>query len=394
MEQTTASQTGNLLKKMTERTVVFDVETTTSNKGSAFDTTNKLVLMQVKVNDEPPQAFFQEDFDKCIDILKSASMVITFNGKFDLHWLQREFGVKVDSVWDVQLAEFLFSRQTWKYPDLRTTCESYEVQQKLDIVYDEYWSKGIDTTEIPREVLAEYGLGDVESTYQCYKKQLELFMTTNQHLFKLFRLQCNDLLVLQEMEYNGILYNTDGSLVRSAELQRQVEHLEGLLYEYFNGVPCNLDSRDHISALLYGGVIAEETRVPIGVYKTGAKIGQVRYKIVEQTYDLPRLVDPLKGSELKKEGYFATDEPTLKMLKANATVKKIVNWLLERSKLVKLRSTYLEGLPKIINEKNWAGNVLHPNYNQCMAGTGRLSSTSPNAQNFAPEAKKYCISRF
>ena len=105
-------------------------------------------------------------------------------------------------------------------------------------------------------------------------------------------------------------------------------------------------------------------------------------------------MQPLKGSELKKEGYFATDEPTLLSLKPNATTKKLIAWLLDRSKLMKLKSTYLEGLPKTIAEMGWTPSMLYSNLNQCVATTGRLSSTKPNQQNFPKEAKRFCVTRY
>lgn len=374
--------------------VTFDVETTTKNKGNPFTQDNQLVMYQLKINNDVPQVFHAYEREAVVEILESADLVIGFNLKFDMHWLQRTTGHKLNCVWDVQLAEFILSRQQWKYPDLAKTCENYGVQQKLDIVKEDYWSKGIDTTEIPWEILAEYGAGDVESTYQCFLKQVARFQAAESSMYRLFRLHCNDLVVLQEMEYNGIMYDATGSLMKSEELTRQITHIEAKLYAFLDSVPVNLDSRDHISAFLYGGKITEEVRIPVGEYKTGAKIGQTRYKIHENVYELPRLVEPLKGSELKKEGYFATDEPTLLSLKPKATAKKIITWLLERSKLVKLRSTYLEGLPNLITEMDWPKDMLHSNLNQTVATTGRLSSTKPNQQNLNPVAKQFCISRF
>ena len=51
-------------------------------------------------------------------------------------------------------------------------------------------------------------------------------------------------------------------------------------------------------------------------------------------------------------------------------------------------------LPNVINKHNWLPNMLHSNLNQCVAATGRLSSTKPNQQNLPKEAKLYCISRY
>ena len=382
-----------ILEKLCQNPVVVDVECTTSNKGNAFDLNNKLVTIQLKEADNPPIVLTKDNFAHALPILNRASVVVGFNLKFDLNWLQRELGYTANCVWDCQLAEYIFSAQTWRYPDLNTTCDNYMVGHKLDRVA-EYWAQGIDTDAIPLDVLTEYGAQDVELTSAVFKNQVVKFAGEYQQQFRLFRLHCNDLLVLQDMEFNGICYDTEASLNQSHSLDAQVRELERKLNEFTGGVPINFDSNDHISCLLYGGTIKEDTRLPIGVYKTGQKVGQTRYKIVEKQHVLPRLVEPLRNSELKKEGYFSTDESTLLSLKTNKTTKAIVTWLLERSKLMKLKSTYLDGLPNVITKHNWKPNMLHSNLNQCVAATGRLSSTKPNQQNLPKEAKRFCISRY
>jgi len=327
-------------------------------------------------------------------ILEDASVVNFFNAKFDLHWIKRELGFVPTCIWDCQLAEFILSKQENRYPSLESTCVKYEVGHKLDIVKTEYWNKGIDTDAIPLDILAEYGAQDVDVTYAIMQKQLELFSTTEQSKYKLFRLHCNDLLVLQEMEFNGIVYDEFGSLQQAESYTETLNNLEGKIYEFTNHIPINLNSRDHISVLLYGGSIKVDSRIPIGVYKTGAKTGQTRYKVIENEYKLPRLVEPAKGSALKKEGYFSTDEDSLLSCKPTAVAKKLITWLLERSKIIKLKSTYLEGLPKTIKEMGWQPNMLYSNLNQCVAITGRITSTKPNQQNFPKDAKKFCITRY
>lgn len=382
-----------VLEKLLANPVVLDVESTIAAKGNPYNETNKLCLIQVKVGTDEPIAFPPDKFSEVLPILKSASCIIGFNLKFDLAWVRRELGFVSSCVWDCQLAEFMLTQQTWKYPDLGTTCEKYGVQKKLDVVKTEFWDKGIDTPDIPLDILIEYGLGDVQSTWEVFEKQLEI-LTQNEQMLRLFRLHCNDLLVLQEMEQNGIIYDSYESKQQSANLQGQLTNLESKIHAFTSGIPINLDSRDHVSVLLYGGKIIEDTRIPVGVYKTGEKIGQPRYKIVKKEHNLPRLVDPLKGSELKKEGYFSTDEPTLLSLKPSSAAKKLITWLLERVKIEKLRSTYLDGLPKTIETMGWKPNMLHSNLNQCVASTGRLSSTKPNQQNLPKEAKRFCISRY
>lgn len=337
--------------------------------------------------------YTEDDYTTVKRLLAEADLWIGFNIKFDIHWIYREFGILPKAVWDCQYAEFLFSNQTWKYPSLNESCIKRGLPEKLDVVKEEYWNKGIDTPDIPLEVLSKYAAQDIDSTYHLFRAQCAMFDTEHQDKFALFRLHCNDLLVLREMEWNGILYDKGRSLEQAEGLTTTVQIIEDKLREFCEA-PLNFDSRDQVSKFLYGGKHVEEYRVPVGVYKTGAKTGQTRFKVMEKVYELPRLIEPLKGSEMAKEGIYSTDETTLKTVKANRIGKKIIQWLLERSKIQKLNSTYLIGLPKTLDDNDWIDGILHSNLNQCVAQTGRLSSTKPNSQNFPKEAKQFCVSRY
>jgi len=386
------SQILNTLNLLLTKPGTLDVETTTFQKGNAHALRNNLVTVQSKVAAEPAKVFFEEEFKYALLDALDASCIVGFNLKFDLAWLRRVFGFNASVVWDCQLAEFILSGQSWKYPSLEETAVKYNLGHKQDKV-KEYWEAGVDTDQIPREVLAEYGAQDVDLTYAIMLKQVEQFKEKPQ-MFRLFRLHCNDLLCLLEMEHNGILYDVNASLIKSEELTKQIDGIESTLMEFTNGIPINFDSRDDMSIFLYGGTIKTETRIPCGVYKSGAKVGDVRYKILRNEYQIERKLEPPKGSELKKEGYFSTDEATLLSVKANKVGKFLISKILERSKLCKLRSTYLSGLPKLIKEMDWPDGFLFSNLNQCVATTGRLSSTKPNQQNLPPEAKMFCVSRY
>lgn len=156
----------------------------------------------------------------------------------------------------------------------------------------------------------------------------------------------------------------------------------------------NFNSDPHLSAYLYGGVISVDERVPAGVYKTGARAGEPRYKVLTREYVLERLVEPVKGSELQKEGVWSTADDVLRKLKPNKKVKKKLELLKRRSQLAKLLSTYLVGFPKLMLEMNWEGNEVHGQFNQVRAATGRLSSSSPNLQNISPDFAVLFVSRY
>lgn len=374
--------------------VVLDVETTTSNKGNPFDETNKLILIQIK-NKYESFSFVNSNFSDSLLYFKQASVLIGSNFKFDLHWMRRELNyIPKCPIWDLQLAEFILSNQTWKYPDLDTMGIKYNLGEKIHTIKKNYWDQGIDTDQIPINELIEYGIQDVDLSYTVFLEQIKRFSTIDQNLFPLFRLQCNDLLVLQEMEWNGLIYDEDNSLQKANEINIEIKNIEDKLNSILDFPNINFNSNDDLSIILYGGVKKYIKKSPEGFYKTGLKAGQVKYRNIEDLITFPRLVTPLKGSELLKKGFYSTDEPTLRALTPNAHTKKIITLLLERAKLEKINGTYLRGLPKLREKMNWPPNKLYSTLNQCVAITSRLTSTKPNQQNFAPLAKQFCISRY
>ena len=145
---------------------------------------------------------------------------------------------------------------------------------------------------------------------------------------------------------------------------------------------------------MYGGTITIVRKELVGVYKTGERKGQDKYGNKDFNYYMPQLVKPKAGTELKKVGYWATGADVLKSLKPKGEAKKIVDTILELAKLEKVVSTYYLGLPALRAKMNWKINMLHGNLNQCVARTGRLSSTKPNLQNLDSNIKYVFGSRF
>lgn len=374
----------------------LDVETTTNNKGDPFDETNNLVLGGYGTSTDFI-GFTSRDCRELQKSLDQATLVILFNAKFDLHWIRR-IGIHFDirlPIWDCQLAEFILSNQQWRYPSLDESCARRCLPRKLDVVKTEYWDKGIDTSDIPLHILEEYLRGDINSTYQLYLDQVERFkQPEHKGKYKLFRLLCYDLLVLEEMEYNGFLFDVQNARDESIRLAQESAKHDRIIASEYPDIPFNLGSPNHVSALLYGGTISETIKIPIGFYKTGLRAGQPKFQNSEKIYELPRLVEPLKGSESAKEGVYGTGEDVLKSLRGTGKTKKIIQALLDRRGIEKLRGTYYDGIPDLIAIHNWANQTVHSQFNQCVVVTGRLSSTRPNQQNLPGGCKKFCISRY
>ena len=368
-----------------------DFEVTTWNKGNPFDQRNKAVCLAWKENNGHAWCDFVDNAPPEWNDYNDVNLFVFFNAKFDLHWY-RKCGVDVSSwkIWCCQLAEFLLSGQTERYPSLENTAIKYGLGHKLDVIKLEYWDKGINTDEIPRDILSEYAKQDVELTYAIYLKQLEQFQA-NSLLFKLFKLQCQDLLVLEEMEWNGLVFDEQKCLDTADVLDKEIEQIKEGLSKVYPDVPINFNSGDQLSAFLFGGVIKEETKEHIGFFKTGDKAGQPKYKNVIKEHVLPRLVEP--GKSTKKDGVFKTDEATLRKLKGKAA-KTFVGPLLRLAELDKLNSTYYRGLVNKRIEMNWPKGEIHGQFNQVVAATGRLSSSQPNLQNFSGDCLDIFVSRY
>ena len=183
--------------------LTIDYETTTHENGNFHSNKNKAVCLGVKVNHSPTNIFWNPE-NLALDFFDS-DLVVAFNAKFELGWSRRLGFELPKAVWCVQLAEYMLDRQK-PYPSLEETAQKYGLPSKLDIVKTEYWDKGLDTTDVPQEVLAEYCIRDVDLTYNIYLSQKQQF-EQRPALYRLFKLACQDLLTLHEMEWNGLPFN-------------------------------------------------------------------------------------------------------------------------------------------------------------------------------------------
>lgn len=379
---------------MTRILRAFDVESTTIDMGSPYHPDNRLV--EVGFYDGTHyDLFYKDGIDvERIKRLLYQSVLVGANLKFDLAWMER-LGIDTRRVvvYDTQLAEFILSNQSVVMPSLDYCAERYLGQKKIDNIKLNYWDKGVDTWFIPEPELTAYLKEDLRLTLEVFLKQRRELTDTGK--LPLFKLCCADLPVLNNMEWNGIPFDKQESIRAGEQLSEEIERIKQDILAFTRCPSFNCGSGDHISALLYGGSITHTHRLPVGVYKTGKNIGQTRYKLVNEVFTQDRLVEPLKGSALKKEGYWSTDEYTLSSLKPRTKeVRKLIADILRLSKIEKLQSTYYFGIPKLIDKKGWQNDILHGKFNQCVARTGRLSASEPNQQNFDPRLKELCRSAY
>ena len=107
------------------------------------------------------------------------------------------------------------------------------------------------------------------------------------NIYKLFKIQCYDLLCLVDMERAGIQFNTQEAMKYAKELEIQCNTLLSRFHSLVGSTDVSITSNDDLSVILYGGIITTDIRIPVGHYMSGAKVGQVRYKIeqVHQTFE-------------------------------------------------------------------------------------------------------------
>ena len=384
--------------------LIFDAEATGAqrNKGNPFDPRNRLCTIQtrfrgrtivrdIQYGEEP----FQHKVDDFQREVNDCDLVVGFNLKYDLHW-GRRYGVRFTGkkVWDCQLYHFFQSHQRHRMPSMDEVAVHWGVPTKIDIVRTEYWEKGLDTDQVPWDILREYGAWDVDPVNeQIFLKQLEEFNTLPENRQQLILLHMQDLLTLQEMEFNGSYYNKELSIKMGKDLEEQIKFIDSSLRRYCLDTPISFNSDHHISAFLYGGTIKDHVRETyLFHYKDEKKPPVQKERWVEKTYILPRIFEPLERTEKKKDGIFSVDKTTLQKLRFKATGFRafILDQLLKRSVLEKQMSTYCFGTPKLMDTMAWENHLLHGQLNQSVVVTGRLSCSKPNLQN-QQEAMQVCF---
>lgn len=395
---------------MNPTVTILDVEATGAqrNKGHPFDHRNRLTHIGIYVPNIPdlftPAIEYRlgspygDSLQMVQRNLDATTLLVGVNIKYDLHWCTR-YGLKLPEkcrIFDCQLAEFLLSSQKTRYPSMAGIEQRLFGKVSKKSTLTDYYDLGLDTDDVPEDELIDYLAQDLVGTYKIYKRLKKELIEQNK--WTLFQLQCADLLTLQECEFNGARYNYELSAELSRECTARERRITESLSEYIRDVPTELgfnwQSNDHFSALLFGGTVPFNVKVLNGTFKTGPNAGNAKYRNEIRTHIFPRLVPPRKGTELKKEGFYSTSEGVLADLHAKGKAKKIIDAVLELSKLQKIRGTYYDGIPKIAAKKGWEDGYIHGQLNQCVAITGRLSSSEPNLQNNSPEVKKCFESRY
>ena len=387
----------------------FDVETTTKNKGHPFDPDNYLVsYVTLSRNSEPQFAYYRDPGfrDGLVATLSNATVLVGFNVKFDLHWaINTGFELDDHAIWDCMLAEYVISGQQLGFVSLNETLRSYGFDPKPDQVAA-YWEAGVDTPDIPVDILETYNKYDVTSLKDLKAAQMQ---NMTQQQIALVYLMGDDMKTLLAAEQAGVKFDVVKATANIEKLDLEINEIEHRLNAYLPSMRSvclfNWDSGDHLSALIYGGAISFDYSVAEeSVYKSGPRKGETYTKnrwFVERIL-FPKRFDPLERTTLKKclspgydgEMFYQTDAPTLAGLRSKEkNGLLLLNLLQSRSEKIKV-AEMVKSIIKRMEDMNWQDNYIHGAFNQNAVITGRLSSSGPNLQNTPPEVDELLVSRY
>ncbi len=341
------AQLDNWLAKLTAAELVcFDTETTSLDPMQA-----RLVGMSFSVEagsaaylplkhdyfDAPQQLDFNATLAKVKPILENPAIKkVGQNLKYDQHVLANHGIVLAGIEHDTLLQSYVF--ESHKSHGMDALSERHLGIKTIS--FEEVAGKGakqVGFNQVTVEVAAEYAAEDADITLQLHKAMYPQIANDEKlnYIYSQIEMPVSD--ILFTIERNGVLIDSAMLNAQSNEIGMKLVALENQAYE-LAGQPFNLSSPKQLQEILFG------------------KLG----------------IKPLKKTP---SGTPSTDEDVLQELALDYPLPKV---LLEYRGLAKLKSTYTDKLPRMINP---ATGRVHTSYNQAVAITGRLASSDPNLQN-------------
>ena len=265
------------------------------------------------------------------------------NLKYDISMLA-QYGINVKGkMFDTMLAHYLLEPEQRHNMDyLAEVYLNYITIPIEDLIGKGRMQKTM--REVPISLVKEYAAEDADITLQLYEKLMPLLKENGvEKLF--YEIEMPLVPVLSRMEANGVKIDTENLHQISEEFGKEIHKIEEEIYE-LAGTPFNIASPKQLGEILF-----EKLKIDEKAKKT-------------------------------KTGQYATGEEVLqKLLHKHAIIQKILDY---RS-FTKLKSTYLDALPALVNPKD---GLIHTSYNQAVTATGRLSSNNPNLQNIPVRTEK------
>lgn len=262
---------------------------------------------------------------------------IAQNLKYDMLILQN-YGVAVRGpLYDTMLAHYLIEPEKRHNMDILANSYLNYEPVSIESLIGKKGPKQLSMRDVAIEKLVEYAAEDADITLQL-KEKLNPLLIDNQ-AEKLFRgVEVPLVPVLAGMEREGIKVDTNALAEMSAVLEIDMKQVEGEVYG-LAGEAFNISSPKQLGVILF-----EKLKL-------------------------------IKNPKKTATGQYATGEDILSDLEAE---HEIARKILDYRELQKLKSTYVDALPLLINAKTGR---IHTSFNQAVTSTGRLSSTNPNLQN-------------
>jgi len=340
----TTSALDELLNRLSAtKSFAFDLETTSLNAMSAQ-------LVGISLSPAPGEAYYipighvgwgqveqlplEQVINRLKPLLEDATLAkLAHNGKYDMTVLA-EYGVTVNNLaFDSMVAAYLLGEKSLGLKALAFSKLSIEMTPITALIGS--GAKQLSMSQVEVNQAADYAGADADIT-----GRLTELLTAELHqqgLWQLFsQVEMPLVPVLVGMERNGVALNTELLRQMSHRLGEQLLKLEAEIYNCA-GHQFNINSPQQLSAVLFQELRLPPARKTKSGYSTGASI-----------------LEELRG------------------------VHPIIEFILDYRQLAKLKSTYIDALPSLINPKT--GRV-HTSFNQTRTATGRLSSSEPNLQN-------------
>lgn len=258
------------------------------------------------------------------------------NLKYDRHILEN-YGIHLQGITHDTLLES-YVLESHRRHDMDSLSE--RLLGHKPIAYEEICGKGVSQIgfdQINIEQATQYAAEDADIALQLHKNLWSKIEKNEKLRFIYEKIEIPTLTVLQKMERNGVLVDSERLARQSFELGTRIDVLEKNAYQAADQT-FNLNSPKQLADILFN---------------------KLQLPMVKKT----------------PSGTPSTSEEVLEKLALDYPLPKII---LDYRSMSKLKSTYTDKLPRIVNPETGR---IHTNYAQAVAVTGRLASSDPNLQN-------------